>query len=241
MIFNLTPKKSAGGLPEKAALSAMSWEDISAVSQAGLAAEYWSVGDAASVLIGGTAYDVVIVGFAHDELADGTGRAGITFGLKQCLSSSYKMNSAMSNAGGWSSCELRATLNSAIFEQLPSDLRGVIRPVSKTAASGGDEGMPIDTVTDSLFLFSEIEVIGDTSGEMGDGYVENSWEGEGSQYPYYATAANRQKTQSGTAISWWTRSLAAYTSEFFCTVNKTGAAATGEASGNAGVSFGFCV
>ena len=100
MIFNLVPKSAAGGLPEKAALSAMSWEDISAVSQAGLAVEYWSVGDATSVSIGGTAYDVVIVGFAHDDLADDTGKAGITFGLKQCLSASYKMNSAMSNAGG---------------------------------------------------------------------------------------------------------------------------------------------
>ena len=125
MIFNLVPKSAAGGLPEKAALSAMSWEDISAVSQAGLAVEYWSVGDA--------------------------------------------------------------------------------------------------------------------SGTAGDGYVENSWEGEGSQYPYYATAANRKKTQSGAAISWWTRSLAAYTAEFFCTFSKTGAAATGEANGTAGVSFGFCV
>ena len=241
MIFNLVPKSAAGGLPEKAALSAMSWEDISAVSQAGLAAEYWSVGDATSVSIGGTAYDVVIVGFAHDDLADGTGKAGITFGLKQCLSASYKMNSAMSNAGGWSSCELRTTLNGTILGQLPDALRSVIRPVRKTASADGDDETSIDTVTDSLFLFSEIEVLGDASGTAGDGYVENSWEGEGSQYPYYVTAANRKKTQSGAAISWWTRSLAAYTAEFFCTFSKTGAAATGEANGTAGVSFGFCV
>ena len=239
MIFNLVPKKASGGLPEKAALSTMSWAEIAAVSQAGLAVEYWSVGDEISVSIVGTAYSAVIIGFAHDDLADNSGKAGITFGLKQCLSSSEKMNGAMSNAGGWSSCALRATLNGTILGRLPAALRSVIRPVRKKAAADGEDETRIDIVTDSLFLFSEIEVLGDS--DVGDGYVENSWEGEGSQYPYYTTAANRKKTQNGAAIGWWTRSLAAYTAEFFCTFNKAGAASTGVANGNAGVSFGFCV
>ena len=43
-------------------------------------------------------------------------------------------------------------------------------------------------------------------------------------------------------VSWWTRSISAYTSEFFCTICKTTRVSyMGEANGNTGTSFGFCV
>jgi hypothetical protein len=33
-----------------------------------------------------------IIGFNHDDLSDGSGKAGITLGMTHCLNTKYKMN-----------------------------------------------------------------------------------------------------------------------------------------------------
>lgn len=86
-----------------------------------------------------------------------------------------------------------------------------------------------------LFLFSEIEIFGLTT---------YSKAGEGSQYSYFATAANRIKylsIGSGSADWWWERSPIGSGSNFFCSVNSGGNAYDYFASLAGGVCFGFCV
>lgn len=86
-----------------------------------------------------------------------------------------------------------------------------------------------------LFLFSEIEIFGSTT---------YSKAGEGSQYSYFATAANRIKylsNGSGSAGWWWERSPHGSNSYHFCVVYSVGDAGTSSASYAGGVCFGFCV
>ena len=86
-----------------------------------------------------------------------------------------------------------------------------------------------------LFLFSEIEIFGSTT---------YSKAGEGSQYSYFATAANRIKylsNGSGSANWWWERSPCGSDSTNFCYVNGNGDASGNGASNAYGVCFGFCV
>lgn len=86
-----------------------------------------------------------------------------------------------------------------------------------------------------LFLFSEIEIFGSTT---------YSKAGEGSQYSYFATAANRIKylsNGSGSAGWWWERSPYGSSSNGFCVVSSSGSADFNNANGAGGVCFGFCV
>ena len=86
-----------------------------------------------------------------------------------------------------------------------------------------------------LFLFSEIEIFGSTT---------YSKAGEGSQYSYFATAANRIKylsNGSGSAHWWWERSPYGSASNTFCGVYSGGSASSYGANSTHGVCFGFCV
>ena len=86
-----------------------------------------------------------------------------------------------------------------------------------------------------LFLFSEIEIFGS---------INYSKPGEGTQYPYFATAGNRIKhlaNGTGSADWWWERSPYASNSNGFGNVNSSGGASNGNAHNTNGVCFGFCV
>ena len=86
-----------------------------------------------------------------------------------------------------------------------------------------------------LFLFSEIEIFGSTT---------YSKAGEGSQYSYFATAANRIKylsNGSGSTNWWWERSPNGSNSYYFCGVDSDGNASLNYANNTYGVCFGFCV
>ena len=96
---NSTPNE----LPAKGKeLAEYSWEEISAISEAGVAREYFNLGDITTITINenGTnvEYEVFIVGFNHDKKEDGS-VAGITFQMVDCLSTKSKMNSSRPKTG----------------------------------------------------------------------------------------------------------------------------------------------
>ena len=212
-------------------LSDWTWKQIDYISKNGLVSDYFNIGDTKDVTIGGATYVVEIVGFSHDDKADGSGKAGLTFGLKDCLNTAYKMNSSNTNAGGWGSCALRATLRGDIWNQLPSDLRGVIKEVTKKA-SAGNSSSTISSYTDTLFLFAEKEIFGST---------QHSVNGEGTQYARFTTSDTRIKKLNGSAAGWWLRSPYSGSASYFCSVNSSGAANSRIANSLYGVAFSFCV
>lgn len=212
-------------------LNDFTWEQIDYVSENGLVSDYFNIGDTKNVTIGSATYVVEIVGFLHDDRVDGSGKAGLTFGLKDCLNTAYQMNSSDTNDGGWGSCALRATLRGDIWNQLPSDLRGVIKEVTKKT-SAGNLSSTINSISDTLFLFAEKEIFGST---------QYSVNGEGTQYARFTASNTRIKKRNGSATSWWLRSPHSNVRNGFCALTAQGAAAYGYASESFGVCFGFCI
>lgn len=214
-------------------LASNSWATIAAVSAAGNASSFWSVGDEKTITVNGETLTLVIMGFNHDDLASG-GKAGITFGLKHLMKDTRQMNSSNTNSGGFTGSAMYTWLQNTLLGQLPSDLKNVIKSVNKKTSAGGASST-INTNSMKLFLFSEQEIFGAKTYSTGN---------EGSQYSYFATAANRIKklqNGAGSANWWWVRSPYASDSYSFCIVYSSGNASYVSADSYGGVCFGFCV
>lgn len=214
-------------------LSKNTWAQIAKASAAGKASQLWSVGDTKDITVGSETLTLVIMGFNHDDLASG-GKAGITFGMKNLMATTRRMNASNTNSGGFTGSEMYSWLQNTLLPTLPSDLQSVLKSVNKKT-SAGSQSSTINTNSMKLFLFSEIEIFGSTT---------YSKAGEGSQYSYFATAANRIKylsNGSGSAYWWWERSPHGSNSNYFCSVNSDGSAGDNGANNASGVCFGFCV
>lgn len=201
-----------------------------------MASEYgFQVGDEKNITLStDEVLTLAIMDFDHDDLADGTGYAGITFGLKNLMKDTRQMNSTNTNSGGFTGSAMYTWLTGTLLPSLPSDLQAVLKSVNKKT-SAGSQSSTINTNAMKLFLFAEIEVFGSTTYSVA---------GEGSQYSYFATATNRIKNLSngtGSAYSWWERSPHASISANFCVVNSNGYAGHTYADNSRGVCFGFCV
>lgn len=226
-------RKFYTGLDIKPTLADNDWATIAAVSEAGQASAYWSVGDEKDITVNGETLTMVIVGFDHDDLASG-GKAGITFGMKHLMKDTRQMNSSDTNSGGFTGSAMYTWLQNTLLSSLPSDLRAVIKSVNKKT-SVGNKSTAINTDAMKLFLFSEIEIFGSTA---------YSAAGEGSQYSYFATVANRKKTLSngsGSAYHWWERSPDPGRIQAFCYVHRDGTCISQYATIRYGVCFAFCV
>ena len=62
-------------------------------------------------LTDGKTLEYRIIGINHDDLADASGKAGLTF-LTTSTTISSRMNASATNAGGWEKSELRSKMNS---------------------------------------------------------------------------------------------------------------------------------
>lgn len=212
-----------------ATLNDTTWENINMVSKLGMAKQFWSVGDTKTISVNGTNYEFQIIGFNHDDKTAG-GKAGITFQMVDCLSTTYNMNSSNTNNGGWKNSAMRSRM-STFLSQLPSDLQSVIKDVNKLVSVGNNTST-IETVSDKLFLLSEVEIFGSTT---------YSFAGEGSQYDWYKAGNTKAKKVNGFVTAWWERSPYGGGTSDFCRVASSGSADANAASGSRGVSFGFCV
>ena len=155
------------------------WEEIIAVCRTGIAPDSWAVGDSKSMTIGGTAYQVDIIGKNHDEYADGSGTAPLTFQLHDCYSEAKQMYSTNLSGLGWKNTDMRLTYLPAILALMPAEVKNGIHAVNKKT--------------------SEAEIFGTASSSVA---------GEGSQYDYYKAGNPKIKKREGVDEFWWERSSA---------------------------------
>lgn len=206
------------------------WADIDICGRLGMAQQFFKVGDSKTVNIGGTNYEVQIIGFNHDDKVSG-GKAAYSFQLVDCLNQTQQMNTSNTNTGGWNGSAMRGRM-STYKSQLPAALRNVIKTVKKKSGTGGGSSSGTQQTNDDLFLLSEIEIFGTTTYSVA---------GEGTQYEWYKAGNSRIKKVNGSANYWWERSPRSGNTSSFCYVNSSGTANSYNADTSCGVSFGFCV
>lgn len=190
----------------------------------------WAVGNQKPMTINGTAYAIDIIGKGHDDYADGSGKAPLTFQMHDCYADRKMMNGGSTNSGGWTSCSMRQTDLPAILALMPTEVQNGIREVNKLA-SAGSKSSTINTTADKLFLLSEIEIFGN---------ITYSVSGEGTQYDYYKVGNSKVKNYNGSANYWWQRSPRIGNYSSFCAVSNSGLADYISANDVYCVAFAFC-
>ena len=209
-----------------------SWSQIIKACQKKEVPSTWVVGDQKAMTINGKDYLIDIIGKDHDDYADGSGKAPLTFQMHDIYNvPSYAMNASNTNSGGWTNSVMRNTHLPAILALMPSEVQNGIKEVNKLT-SAGSTSSTINTTADKLFLLSEIEIFGSRS---------YSYAGEGSQYAYYVNGGSTLKKKNNVSDTWWERSPRDVDYTSFCRVDS-GGAANRESAGNAlhGAVPAFC-
>lgn len=134
---NMTIPSKSSNLPEIGTpLNDMTWADIRAISDAGLASSYFNVGDRKAVTLNGTVgslslngtYYCYIIGIDHNSAIEGTnrihfqlGKTELSGGTDVALCDSkymsgvsatgyFSMNISDTNSGGWESSQMRTNI-----------------------------------------------------------------------------------------------------------------------------------
>lgn len=210
--------------------------EISAIAAAGNAAAYWQIGDTQSVVMtyadgSSETLQLQIIGFDHDDLADGSGKAPLTLATAGLPNVRQAMNAGNSTIGGWRASDMRGYM-ATLYAALPADWQAAVKIVSKSSSAGGSDIAALQTTDDRLWLPAEIEIFGSRNLSKADG--------EGRQYPLFRDAARRQKRLAdGTASIYWLRSAAS--DAMFCAVGSQGTATAAIASVPRCLAFCFCI
>lgn len=227
------------------ALNNCSWTDIRAISDAGLASSYFSVGDRKAVALSGTVgslslsgtYYCYIIGINHNSSREGTNRIHFQFGYSggvylAFVDSSYDsrpdygnffyMNSDLTIVGGWKSSYMRNTICPAFKSVMPSDMQSVLKTVTKYSDNTGDRTDTASNITatsDEIFLLAEYEVYGTRT------YANTAERNYQAQYAWYSSGNSKVRyrhNDTSSAVIWWLRSIDVTTSYNFCNVDLAG-------------------
>lgn len=212
--------------PPPASLEETSWTDIAQFAADGKAQQYFNVGDEKDItLTTGEVITVLILGFEHDDLTGG-GKAAITFGMKNCISSARYHSD---EGTWWASSEIRNVTLKNYYNQLPLDLKNIIKYVDKKTQT---------TTSDRLFLFGQVEI--DNSSQ---------YKYEGIQYEYWRTVKNGTlpadkikylNNGAGSANGWWLRTRYSAGNNFQL-ITEDGYVGTASPTNTYAISFGFCI
>jgi hypothetical protein len=187
---------------------------------------------------GTVAADVEIIAHEHDDLYDGSGKSPLTFFCADLPQILYHMNETSSNDGGWKYSRMRMFTNGELFDALPSELRTIIKSVSKIS-DGGSSNRSLTTTSDKCWLAS-YEEVGLTSGN-------SNLKGQGTVYSsIFSNNKNSRKkyvTDEAQASGWWLRSsyYGTNSSSMFWRVTNSGGSYSDIAFNDFYVAFGFCI
>lgn len=247
-------------------LNNATWAQIKQASDAGIASNYWSVGDTKQITINGKVSDgltlssystyVYIIGFDHNKDREGT---GIAFGGFKTAASSgidvalcdngyntdktsgqwFNMNNSSMNTGGWASSRMRSTTLPVVKAALPSDLTAVLKTTtiySDNTGGGSDTASYVTATQDDIYLLAEFEIFGART------YANSAERNYQQQYAYYVAGNSKIKYRhdsTATAAYWWVRSVFATYAHGFCRVNTDGTAGSYNAYSSYGLAVAF--
>ena len=247
-------------------LNNATWAQIKQASDAGIASNYWSVGDTKQITINGKVSDgltlsnystyVYIIGFDHNSAVEGSGiafggfKTAQTSGTDVALCDSgynssktsgqwFNMNNNNSTTGGWASCNMRNNTLPLVKSALPSDLQSVLKTTTIYTDNTGGSSTAASYVTatqDELYLLAEFEIFGART------YANTAEQTKQQQYAYYVAGNSKVKynySSTATAVIWWERSVYATYTYNFCNVYTDGTAGNNNAYYSIGLAVAF--
>lgn len=221
-----------------------SWEQINAASERGVASSLWNIGDEIDITLSGTysgTYTLQIWDFNHFDKSDGSGKAGICFGMKNLMNAEQYMNSSKTNVGGWNSSYMKTTVMKNSYNSMQSDLKSYIKQVNTYANAGGrsTEASKGALSEDYVFIPGHVELFGSNAVAK-----QKQTESAQVQFPIFTDKASRVKSMSngsGSANYYWTRSAQYQYNSNFYMVNEDGSNNFTSASVTEGVCLCFNV
>jgi len=224
-----------------------SWTQIGEICAEGKALETFKVGDTKTLVLTMNEstilnVPVIVAGFEHDDLADGSGKAKMSIVCNRAITTIA--TGTMNNNYRWVSSNIRARLNysGSIYNTLPEALKTVLKPVIKVTGNGRSvdgsftTGAPEET-TDYLWLLSFEEVNLSNFGNNAD---------EGESYAIFTDNASRiRKNLSEGKASYLLRSGYTGYAGSMGAVSSNGTSSYGSTSTSTstekGIVFGFCI
>lgn len=165
-----------------------------------------------------------LVGIRHDELLDGTGKAGLTFMFDAGIAE--RDAAAQPLSAGWADCELREWLDDDGLKLLPNELRALIKSVKKISNNVGAarSASCLSELPATLWLPAMVELCGNQPPESfteNFHYLADIYNGEGKEYQLfrelkvspYTTNEMLVRQWKGKDACWWERTASPDTSE----------------------------
>lgn len=214
-------------------LDHLSWADVDRISKLPNVREYFALGARKKdYMKNGFVAEWQIIGFDHDDLADDSGKACLSWDMVRVYKECIQMNADWDNEGGWESCKANKYAHEEFLPQCSDEMQAIILPVVKLTSAGGGSTEIIKSIC-KVWLKSEKELFG-----------RCIWSapGEGRWYEFYAQEdVPYWKEDDEGSHRWnWLRSPDASTSTYFCYVSNFGNSFSNGAYGSSYISFGFC-
>lgn len=213
-------------------LENISWNAVSRISKAGLATQYFEIGDTKSIVLNGTmrgvsfnnlSIDLYIIGINHNASKEGANlihfKLGKINGVQVALinradynqeGGTFCMNTSGLSNDGWGTTTMRTSILGNDKDPMHqtagtfiSLLPEVLRSVMRTATKYSYQGSAVAAVTDYASLLSEVEYIGRSEVGHEEELIDNV------QYSYYASGNpiyHHAQDDQGQDVKTWTRS-----------------------------------
>lgn len=206
---------TSAGWEEGYVFADTSWAKIAELSAAGKASKTFAIGDTKTIK--GQNYNTIvaqIVGFDHDDLADGSGKAGITLllrGYDPNVGRLWHVTSYGHYYKSWGVCDLRDNLHNqeTCTNYENKELRALLKTVSKKYY---DEDASVYTTSDDIYFLPSLSELN---------YSQAGRTEEGEAYPGFINSRVITKPNSSTAIPYWTRTHAGSKKVYAVTADGT--------------------
>ncbi len=213
-------------------LDHLHWDEINRIGISGKARDTFALGATKhDRMKNGFVAEWRIIGFEHDDLADGSGKAAISWDMVKVYKEWWAMSDDHTNAGGWDKCKMNQRMNSELLSQCSDELQAIIKPVIKLTSAGNRSNEIIKSAC-KLWLKSEKELYGRCF------YSEP---GEGSWYEYYRQedVPYYAEREDGERVLQWLRSAIYSCNNAFCHVDTDGSASSNSARSALALAPGF--
>lgn len=230
------------------------WDTIQEAISNNVYTSNYSIGDIIPLKFTGSSSYIInmqIAAFDTDDLADGTGKAPITFISKNVPNFYLPANNNFNtdtdgnsgyNVGGWKESRIRNMVNSnSVYNSIPESIRNNIKEVNKIS-DGGYYNQSLVTTADKIWLLSYDEVGFTDTGYtvIGQGVKYDIFSDDASRIKYTAYYSESKESSNG---DWWLRSSGLSDSAAWMAVDYRGKSKLYSPAVNNYnfIAFGFCM